>query len=287
MNTIKRYWILEIVLFVIAITAFGFFLNDTVNARSGETISVESSPAIVEAIESVPAINQEVDEDELDLADEDFDAEDEATDLEDEPETVTESDFEEGEGDEFYILDAAAQYLQVDVEQIESAVASGLSLAEIATRLDANVQAMTDALVAQELASIDRIAQAENLSAEEVADWREEAQIMTPFFIQTVYYEPELVVAQTLGLDVETMFERAERGETLEAIAQSKGIDVQALVDAVIASEHKLIDDMQAADLVDADEAQEWKEEVASEAPQWVTGMFLEDEGMEEEDSEA
>ena len=194
-----------------------------------------------------------------------------------------EDEYAEEESDDFYLEDAAAKFMQLEVEQVESAIESGLSLAEIARRAGVDVQAFTEAMVTQELAAIVRLEQAGEISAEESAEWQADAQQFTPFFINTVYRYPELVAAETIGIEVDSLFERIELngGQTIAAIAEEQGVAAQDVVDAVVASETELIDAMVTAGLLDAEDAQAWKQDVAEE----MTRLVMEPIDFDDEDS--
>ena len=255
MNTIRRYWIYESLLITIAIGAFAFAAFRIVNARENdEAVSETTIVQVEQEIEPAP-----------------------------EAESEFEDEYAEEEGDgEFYLEDAAAKFMQIEVEQVESAVESGLSLAEIASRAGVDVQAFTDAMVAQEQAAIEQLMQAGKISAEEAAEWQEEARQYTPFFINTVHVYPELVAAKTIGIPVDSLFEQLEsgNGQTVATIAEANGVAAQTVVDAIIESESKLIDEMVTAGLVEADDADEWKVEIANE----MTRLVMEPLDFEEEE---
>ena len=113
------------------------------------------------------------------------------------------------------------------------------------------------------------------ISAEEAADWQEEVPLFTPFFINTVYFYAETVAAKAIGIDEETLWEQLDSGsQSVADIAEANGVAAQTVIDAVIASEANLIDEMVAAGLIDAEDAREWKADVAEEMTQFITQPF-------------
>lgn len=267
MNTIRRYWIYESLLITIAIGAFAFAAFRIVGARENDAVAPET--AIVQ-------VGQDVFEELV------VDSEDESAESDSENDPIAsefDDEYAEEESDgEFYLEDAAAKFMQLEVEQVESAIKSGLSLAEIATRAGVDVQAFTNAMVAQEQASIEQLMQSGEISAEEAAEWHEEVQQWTPFFINTVYLYPEMVAAELIGISEDALYEQLEsgNGQTVAAVAEANGVAAQAVIDAVIASEMKLVDEMVVAGLIDADEGEEWKLEAADEMTRLVMDPFEE-----------
>ncbi|MGB1252758.1 MAG: hypothetical protein ACPG8W_19245 [Candidatus Promineifilaceae bacterium] len=260
MKMIKRYWILESLLITIAVASLAFAgyrlagIGGRARAVPDTAVLVERPALTADESELIPEIVIESAENES-MYDEDV------------------NNGSEYEG-EFYLTDAAAQFMQVEVERVDSAMQNGMSLAEIATQLDVDVAEMTEALVAQEVAMIAQLEQRGEIGAEESAEWREEVQVMTPFFIKTVYLDPEVVAANTMGMNLETLWEQMDSGQSIAAIAEARGVAVQQVIDAVVASEYQFVDAMVAEGIIDPEGATEWKSEIEAEVIELANQTF-------------
>lgn len=295
MNFIKRLWIIEIVLLLVAIGGLGVAVTNQVAAgnQRGEAFTTQSGTItdVAGVTDGVPEggnpsssiLTQDETGEEREDGEEmeskfdgdfsDEDVEDEG-DVDDEAgeEMDEEMDGEMEEEDEFSPLDVAARVMGLDVEAVEQAAWAGQSLAEIANENGVGAPALIAALIEQETAFVDGLQRAGHIRRDEADGWRNEIVIFTPFFVNTPYVEPEVIMAQMLGVEPEVLWEMLEEGgQTIGEIAVAQGVDVQVVVATVVASEGAYVDEMLVAGLIDVEEAEEWKAEVAEMAERMVT----------------
>ncbi|MEM7111235.1 MAG: hypothetical protein AAF614_02295 [Chloroflexota bacterium] len=174
------------------------------------------------------------------------------------------------EEEEYDALTIAAQLIGIDVETLEAELFAGKSIAEVASSRNVAVQPIIDALIAQELSIVDAEVAGGQLGADEANEWREEITLFTPFMVNNAYLEPEVVAAQTIGVDMETFWEALESGQTIQAIAVANSIDAQTVIQAIVASEKAYADKMVAAGLMPREELAELEREVYQMADEMV-----------------
>lgn len=197
-------------------------------------------------------------------------AEDEAEEGIEEEETA---DFgEEAEGQEVDVFVTVAQLMGIDVETLEAELLAGKSIAEVAASRNVAVQPIIDAFIAEELALLEDEVAAGLLEADAANEWREEITRFAPFIVNTAYLEPEVVAAQTIGIEMEAFWDAIESGQTIQAIAEANNVAAQAVVDAIVASEKAYADKMVAAGLMEREELAEWDREVYQMADAMVNG---------------
>ena len=74
-------------------------------------------------------------------------------------------------------------------------------------------------------------------------------------------------LASVLGITEDQLWEELDAGKSYAEIAQANGVDVQKVIDALVAVEDKFIDELLAEGEITAEEAAEWK----AETVKWVT----------------
>ncbi len=196
-------------------------------------------------------------------------------------------DFDEDE--DFYPEESAAAIIGISVDELYEQLDGGQSMADVARANGVDPQIIIDALIAEEVAWIDELAAAGELSDQEAEAWREEAAQYITFEVNTVFVDPFVEAAALIGIDIDVLWAEVDSGKSLAEIAQANGVDPQTLIDAGIAAENQLIDAEVAAGLLTAEEAAEWRAEV----PVYVSDMVnepwglmeFEEEWFEEEDS--
>lgn len=278
MKMIKRYWLWEAALFLVAIGGLALALTGTINAK-GNSSSDESylsgdAAATGAMITTTTALDRDVVDDGVVDNDVDNDTQDdienedcpdrhnaERADQIDEEESTDDDPANEGEED-FPLLEATAKLLGVPFDNLEKAMANGKSIAQIASANEFNVVSLTQMLIAQQAAFIDNQVRSGNVSAEEAALWKAEEAAFTKFFINTPYVEPEIVAAQTIGIDIETFFAALDEGQSIRAVAEANNVPLQSVIDAVLAAETTYADQLLAADLIDAEEHSGWLAEL-------------------------
>lgn len=309
MKFIKRFWILEITLFLVAILGIGVAVTNLVSANGQQPVFTnDSASAFVVAESEQPVVERDdgmdgkLNQDESvgfdELEDEEgFDSanDDEEAEFDDEAFGEEEADEEafdevgEGEGEEdFDEYEVIANAIGIDVETLEQGLFGGKSMADIAAEHGVDSQVVINALIEQEIAFVDSLQRSDEIDRDEADEWRNEIPLYVPFRVNTPYVEAEVVASQVIGIDVETMWEMLEAGQTMRAIAEMNGVDAQLVIDAVIASETAYIDKMTEAGLVEPDEAEEWKAEIREIVQRMVneTEDMWEVEEEEEEDEE-
>lgn len=173
----------------------------------------------------------------------------------------------------------------MDVDTVASEIESGKSLAEIAAENGVDPHSLIDELVAQENALVNGLLTSGAIDAEEAAEWRGENELFTAFEVRTLYREPETVAAATIGIGLDQMWAALELGQSIQSIAESAGVSAQTVVDAVVESEMAYIDKMVEAGLIEAEEREVLKSEIASEVSSIVSSTFS-DYGCGEEETE-
>jgi hypothetical protein len=81
-------------------------------------------------------------------------------------------------------------------------------------------------------------------------------------------------VLETLGIDVATLREQLQAGSSLAEIAEAQGIDIQPLIDALIAEGSERIDEAVAAGRIDEAEAATRKAELETRITELVNTSF-------------
>ena len=257
MKVLKKYWFLEVTLLALAMFIMSLFMMQAIDTNAmGDGTQTAVLQDDDPDTDPYPAPGDEDDEDSEDAEWEDEDYDDEDYD----DEAWDDEEWEEDEEDPIFL---AAKLIGIDIEVLDEALASGKSLTEIATENGADVQALTDALIQQELAFIDELEQDGEISAEEANEWRDEVNQYTSFYINTAYTDPELLAAQIIGVDVETLYDALDEDKTIAQIAAENGVDVQTVIDALLAAEDAYADEMFAQGLIDEADLNEWKAENA------------------------
>ena len=287
MNFIRKYWLIEIGLGLIAIVGLGISavraFNNAYSTETETTTIVESD--VVVATEANEVAAQTDEQDEEGERSEEFEVE---------SEEAGDNEGEEGEGDEENEDDTdplaiALQTAGLDPEIVERELGNGRSLAEIAQSSGVDPQQLIAPLIQAELALIESELQAGEITAEEAQDGRNETETWVPFWVNTPYTDPQFIVAKTLNLDIDTIWEAIGNNQTIQELAQTQSIDPQTVIAAIIASETAYAQAMVEAGLIDPEDLSETREEIATWANKMVTlpeAQWEADDGEEEEEEE-
>ena len=81
-------------------------------------------------------------------------------------------------------------------------------------------------------------------------------------------------ILETLGIDVATLREQLQAGSSLADIAEAQGVDVQALIDALVTEGNERIDEAVAAGRIDEAEATTRKAELETRITELVNTPF-------------
>jgi hypothetical protein len=168
-------------------------------------------------------------------------------------------------------LDVAAQALNLSVEDLRERLRDGRTLAQVAQEQNVDVQSVIDAMVAAASAHIDEEVQEGDLTADEA---NERKANLEERITRLVNEGPQRhggprghgagfdAAAQALGISEEELREQLRDGKTIAQVAQERNVDVQRVIDAMVADVNARIDEkVQEGDLT-ADEANEKKAEL-------------------------
>jgi len=74
-----------------------------------------------------------------------------------------------------------------------------------------------------------------------------------------------LIASEVIGIDIDTLFEQIEQGQSIAHVALSYGVDPQAIVDQAVAQEKVFVDELVADGDITQEEADEFLAEVLAE----------------------
>ncbi|NOZ29827.1 MAG: hypothetical protein GXP39_17505 [Chloroflexi bacterium] len=185
-------------------------------------------------------------------------------------------DSDEPEGVDWIAI--IVERLGISEDELFDALADGQSIADVARSKGVDPEALVDAIVAAESVWIDELVARGELIEEEAAALKEEIR---QFAVEFVYeegievIEPEevdwfAIVEEVLGLSEDELCEALADGRSLADVARDRGMDPEALVDAIVAAERAWIDDLVADGSLTAEEAEEWIAEIREFAVEFV-----------------
>ncbi|MCP5097212.1 MAG: hypothetical protein GY943_16820, partial [Chloroflexi bacterium] len=189
---------------------------------------------------------------------------------------------------------AAAETLGITVDELWDALENGQSIADLAAQNNVDLQTVIDAMIAAETAFIDALVADGELDEDEAAEWRSEvadymselandAFAAAEFIYEEDFVDPLDIAAETIGIDVDALWEAMENGQSIADLAAENNVDVQTVIDAMVAAETAFIDELLAAGEIDDEEATEWRSESVEFATDLVNNglalMALEIEG--------
>jgi hypothetical protein len=165
-------------------------------------------------------------------------------------------------------LDAAAQALNMSVEDLGSQLRDGKTLAQVAQERNVDVQTVIDAMVAEATARIDEKVQEGDLTAEEANERKANLEERITRLVNEGPQRcgpghrrgPKLdAAAEALNMSVDDLGSQLRDGKTLAQVAQEQNVNAQAVIDAMVADATARIDQkVQEGDLT-AEEANERK----------------------------
>lgn len=203
----------------------------------------------------------------------------------------------EGEGDEIAFVDwveIAAQTIGIDVETVDSLLMEGKTIADIAKANNVDVQNVIDALQSAEDAFIQQLTDEGAITEDEAAEWMAELPAMLDEFVnQPITFEDDEwdefpedaefvdwfdVAAQTIGMDVDTLFEQVDQGQSIADVATANDADPQTIIDALVAAETEFIQTLLTDETITQEEADEWTAATPDDAASFVNETFEFDE---------
>ena len=154
-------------------------------------------------------------------------------------------------------LEAAAEALGISVEDLRSALRDDRTIADVAEERGVDVQAVVDAVVADATERIEERVAEGDLDADRAAELEEE---LPQRITDVVNGEAPLgrghhhhgsgfrrggleAAAEALGMEVDELRDAVRDGRTIAEVAQERGVDVQAVVDAMVADATERIDE--------------------------------------------
>lgn len=171
-------------------------------------------------------------------------------------------------------LDVAAETLGIDEVELFEMLSEEKTVAVLAEEKGVTPESVIDAMTAA--------------AREDIADfvqngWPEGMPCGGFFFEDETSFVDDLgdepviaAAAQALGMEVDALVGTFDSDKPLAELATEKGIDVQVLIDTMIAAEQKLVDELVADGELSPDEATEWRREISKEIEEWVTGQDIE-----------
>ena len=173
----------------------------------------------------------------------------------------------------------AAEAIGISEDALWEGLDSGQSIAELAAANGVDVQTVIDAMVAAENAFIDQLLADGEIDEAEAEEWRSETvefitemvnEAVTEEFFGEEAVDPLTIMAETIGVDEEALWETLDSGKTVAEIAQENNVDPQTVIDALVAAETAWIDELVADGEISEEEAAEWRTETAEYAAEFV-----------------
>jgi alkylated DNA nucleotide flippase Atl1 len=168
-------------------------------------------------------------------------------------------------------LDAAAEALNLSVEDLREQLRDGRTLAQVAQEQNVDVQRVIDAMVAAATERIDEEVQEGDLTAEEGNERKANLEERITRLVNEGPQRggpghrrgPKLdAAAEALNLSVEDLRQQLRDGRTLAQVAQEQNVDVQTVIDAMVADATARIDQKVQEGELSAEEANEHKAEL-------------------------
>jgi len=215
------------------------------------------------------------------VADGDLDA-DRAAELKEElPERIT--DLVNGEGPGFLGrrfearlegVSAAAEALGMSATDLRAALRDGKTIAQVAEERGVDLQVVIDAMVAEATERIDeRAAEAKEDLPQRITDLvnGEVPDHRGPGFRHGIRAGLG-AAAEALGISLDDLRSALRDDKTIADVAEERGVDVQAVVDAMVADATERIDERVADGDLDADRAAELKQDLPERITDLVNG---------------
>jgi polyhydroxyalkanoate synthesis regulator phasin len=179
----------------------------------------------------------------------------------------------------------AIDKLGMDEDALFDALDSGQTLTEIARSQQVDPKVIADAIVAAECAWLDELVAQGEITADEAAQWKDELPAAVDEFMTMDWTAMDMaddefadegadwfaIAAEKLGLDEDALFQALESGQSLAELAQSQNVDSRVIADAIIAAESSWGDELVANGEITADEAAQWKAELAAVVNEFMT----------------
>ena len=87
-------------------------------------------------------------------------------------------------------------------------------------------------------------------------------------------YDPFAIVANLIGIELDTLWEAIDNGQTIAEVANDNGVDPQTIIDALVDDEKAYIDELLAAGEISEEEAAGWSAEAETYMVEFVNETF-------------
>jgi uncharacterized protein YidB (DUF937 family) len=177
-------------------------------------------------------------------------------------------------GAPFEGVSAAAEALGMSASELRTALRDGQTIADVAEERGVDLQTVIDAMVAEATERIDeRAAEAKEDLPERVTDLVNGEVPDHPGGPRGGIRAGLEAAAEALGISVEDLRTAVrEDDRTIAEVAEERGVDVQAVVDAMVAEATERIDQRVAEGDLEADRAAELKEDLPERMTDLVNG---------------
>jgi uncharacterized protein YidB (DUF937 family) len=183
-------------------------------------------------------------------------------------------------------LDVAAEALGISEDDLRDALRDGQTIAEVAEAEGVDVQTVIDALVAEATARIDDAVADGDLDADDAEELKADLPDRITdlvngegFPLGPGFRHGRLglgadldVAAEALGISEDDLRDALRDGQTIAEVAEAEGVDVQTVIDALVAEATARIDDAVADGDLDADDAEELKADLPDRITDLVNG---------------
>jgi ribosomal protein S20 len=164
-------------------------------------------------------------------------------------------------------LDAAAQALNLSVDDLRSKLEGDKTLAQVAQEQGVDVQTVIDAMVADATAHIDQAVQEGKLTAEEANERKSNLQERITHVVNEGKpkgegrgHGPKLdAAAKALGVSTDELREQLQDGKTIAQVAEARNVDKQKVIDAMVKDAEEHLDQAVQEGKLTADQANERK----------------------------
>ena len=165
----------------------------------------------------------------------------------------------------------------LDQDGLWAELDSGKTLADIGQSKGVGSDAIVKTLLESEQKLIDDLVESGEISAEEAAEWKDESAKWIEFDVKNGYTDPFEVARETIGLSMEAFWDGLDGAQSIAQLAEANRVDVQSVIDAIVAADLKMIDAQVEAGLIGDEEADMWREDAANFAAEMVntTDLFF------------
>jgi ribosomal protein S20 len=164
-------------------------------------------------------------------------------------------------------LDAAAQALNLSVDDLRSKLEGDKTIAQVAQEQGVDVQTVIDAMVADATAHIDQAVQEGKLTADQANERKSNLQERITKLVNEGKpkgegrgHGPKLdAAAKALGVSTDELRQQLRDGKTIAQVADARNVDKQKVIDAMVKDAEEHLDQAVKDGKLTADQANERK----------------------------